>query len=118
MTRVRLPNRRPGETFEFRHAYPGLWPLIVTATIGRNPEDGRIMEVFVNLVRTEESTWGGTDKQINVDAHDAAVILSIALQHGVDIDEIGHALLHGEDGVAHGFIGALIDAVKALEPIP
>ncbi len=108
--RERLPDRRLRDVFEFRHCYPGGKPQIVTASVGRFA-DGRVAEVFIDLVRTEENLCMGTDKAITVDAHDASVVLSFALQHGADLPEIGKALLHGEDGVAHGFMGALIDAL-------
>ena len=103
MTRVRLPNRRAAVNFEFDHVYPGADPRVFTATVGFYG-DGAPAEVFVNLV-------DGTDKHVTVDAHDAAVLLSFALQHGASLADMGRAMLRGEDGVAHGFMGSLLDAI-------
>ena|ERR1700739_2969653 len=103
MTRERLLNRRPALTINFEHRYPGADPRVFTATVGLYP-DGRPAEVFVSLV-------DGTDKAIGVDVHDTAVLVSLSLQHGATLAEIGAAMLRGEDGVAHGFMGSLCDAV-------
>ena len=105
--RRRLPNRRAALTIDFQHRYPGGSPRIFAATIGLF-EDGSPAEIFLNSV-------DGTDKQVTTDAHDAAVILSFALQHGACLRDIGNALLRAEDGTAHGFAGSLIDAaIEAL----
>ena len=103
MTRERIPNRRPALTFEFEHVYPGAGPRVFTATVGFYP-GGRVAEVFVDLV-------DGADKGVSVDAHDAAVLISFALQHGADLKDMGAAMLRGSDGVAHGFMGSLVDAL-------
>jgi hypothetical protein len=108
MSRERLPNRRPALTFEFEHYYPVAGPRVFTATVGFYP-DGRAAEVFVNLVN-------GTDKKISVDTHDAAVLLSLALQHGAGLHEMGSAMLRGSDGRAHGFMGSLLDALAGEVP--
>lgn len=102
MTRNRLPNRRAALTLDFGHVYPGSEPRTFSATIGFFAS-GAPAEVFLNSVN-------GTDKHVTVDAHDAAVLLSFALQHGADLVEVGKAMLRAENGVAHGFMGALIDA--------
>lgn len=110
MSRERLPNRRAALTLDFEHCYPGAGPRIFTATVGLYP-DGRPAEVFVSLVNR-------TEKKISVDVHDAAILISMALQHGASLADIGSAMLRGEDGVAHGFMGSLADAVlRALPPI-
>lgn len=103
MARKKMPARRAAETFTFEHSYPGAGPRVFTASVGRY-KDGTIGEAFVHLV-------DGQEKLVTVDAHDAAIILSIALQHGADVKSIGKAMLRGEDGVPHGFLGALCDAL-------
>jgi len=111
MTRRKLPDRRPALTIEFEHTYPGSEPRTFGATIGLF-EDGAPAEVFLNSVN-------GTDKQVTVDAHDAAVIVSFALQHGASLAEIGRAMLRDESGRAHGFMGAFVDAaIEALGDRP
>lgn len=107
--RRRLPDCRVGITFDFQHQYPGAYPMTFTATTGHYPAEdptqlGEVGEVFVDLVN-------GTDRRVNVDVHDATVVLSIALQYGAPLSVIAKACLRGEDGRAHGFMGSLLDAV-------
>lgn len=105
MTRERLPDRRPAIGLSFEHRYPGADPRVFSATVGfYDAACTRPAEVFINSVN-------GTEKQVTVDHHDAAVALSIALQHGASLDEMGQAMLHGNDGAAHGFLGSLAQAV-------
>jgi hypothetical protein len=102
MTRKRLPNRRAALTIEFEHVYPGSEPRTFSATIGFY-SGGKPAEVFLNSV-------DGTDKQVTVDAHDAAVLVSFALQYGADLRKMGQAMLRDENGRAHGCMGAFCDA--------
>ena len=104
VTREKLPNLRGQMTFEFAHAYPGADPHTWTASIGFYA-DGRPAEIFVSLVDRRA--------KISVDALDAAVLISFALQHGATLERMGAAMTRGEDGTPHRFKGALIDA--ALE---
>ncbi len=106
-----LPNRREAVTMDIDHCYPGGKPMVVTATFSRF-RDGRIAEVFLDAVRLADKPTL-TDKLVSIDMHDASVILSFALQHGASLSEIKKALLHGEDGVPHGCIGAVISAFDA-----
>ena len=69
-TRRRLPNRRPTETFEVESQ-----GLKFTASIGRFA-DGRVAEIFL------QNHKAGSSAGIN--AQDAAVVCSIALQYGLD----------------------------------
>lgn len=106
MMREKLPALRRSMIFEFTHEYPGAGPRVFTASAGFYP-DGRLGEVFIHLV-------DGKDKLVSVDAHDAAIVISLALQHGADLKVIGPAMLRGEDGAAHGCIGSMIDALEKL----
>ncbi|MFK4720545.1 hypothetical protein ABIE89_001645 [Bradyrhizobium niftali] len=56
---------------------------VYTGGIGRF-EDGRIAEVFINGAKV------GTAAETN--AQDAAIVASLALQHGCSAETIGHAL--------------------------
>ena len=82
MTRVRLPNRRAAELFEFEHA-GRRW----TVTVGHFP-DGRLAEIFLHATR---------DSAVLSMAQDAAILASIALQFGAPASVIRHALA-GRDG--------------------
>lgn len=108
--RKRLPDRRAAETFSFRHSVaPGAPTMIYIATIGRS-EDGQIAEVFLN------STKLGSGADAN--ARDAAIAVSLALQHGVPLDVLRSALTRNHDGSASTPIGALLDIIaKEDEPM-
>jgi ribonucleoside-diphosphate reductase alpha chain len=100
--RQRLPNRRHALTFDFEHA-----GLKYTATVGRFP-DGRVAEVFIRNHKTNS----GAD----VNARDAAIILSFALQHGADISAIGRALSRDPRGHPSGVMGAVLDIIGGSAP--
>ena len=101
-TRSRLPNRRPSETFAL--ACNGLSYL---ATISRF-QDGRLAEIFIS-----NANAGSHSDAV---AKDAAVVASIALQHGVSVDVIRHALLRDSHGRASSPLGAALDVVVEREP--
>jgi ribonucleoside-diphosphate reductase alpha chain len=95
MERKRLSNRRGHELVDFRHG-----SFNYVAGIGRF-DDGSLAEVFLNAAKT------GTP--IDAAARDAAITLSLALQHGVPPETVRHALTRNADGTASGPIGALLD---------
>ena len=103
MTRERLPDRRAALIVGFTHVTPAGQAFDFTAHVGFFP-DGRPGEVFVDGARLTSQT--------DVEAHDAAIVLSFALQHGASLEEIGAALLRGESNEPHGVLGALCDAIK------
>jgi hypothetical protein len=90
-----LAARRSHEAFNFRH-----WDTEYTVGLGRSP-DGAIREVFIN--------GGKIGTQMETLARDSAVLLSIALQYGVPLDTLQHAMTRNADGSASGPIGALLD---------
>ena len=61
----------------------------------------RSSEVFLNVDKS------GT--MIEEIARNAAIVASIALQHGATLDELRHALMRNSDGSATGALGALLD---------
>jgi hypothetical protein len=100
-TRNHLPNRRFHETFRFAH-----WGVSYTVGLGRYP-DGLLGEVFIN-----------TDKigtAADVLARDSAVLLSLALQHGIPISAMRHAVTRDGNGEASGPIGKLLDLLHEEE---
>ena len=44
-------------------------------------------------------------------ARDAAVLLSLALQHGTSIESIKHAVTRDSSGAAASILGAIVDAI-------
>ena len=75
-----------------------------TGGIGRF-EDGRIAEIFINGSKV------GTAAETN--AQDAAIVASLALQHGCPIDTIRHAL--ARSGTLSGPLAVLLSAVANHE---
>ncbi len=101
-TRSRLPNRRPSETFAL-----DCNGLSYLATISRF-QDGRLAEIFISNAKAGSHS--------DAAAKDAAVVASIALQHGVPIDVIRHALLRDSRGRPSSPLGAALDVVVEREP--
>jgi len=76
--RRRLPNRRACETFELQ-----VGGLKYTASVGRFL-DGSIAELFLSNHKSNSAA--------DTNARDAAIVFSIAIQHGADIETIRKAL--------------------------
>jgi hypothetical protein len=95
--RRRLPNRRASETFSFD------WlGMKFTATIARFG-DGSLAEIFL--------TNGRVNSHADVAARDGAVVASLALQHGVPVETLRHALLRDSQGNASGPLGVALDLI-------
>jgi hypothetical protein len=94
---LRLPNRRPSETFALECA-----GLKYTATISRF-DDGRVGEIFLSNHK------GGS--HADTAARDAAITCSIALQFGADIETIRKALCRDGRGNASGPLGVALDLI-------
>jgi hypothetical protein len=75
--RERLPNRRAATVFDFEHDGRRF-----TAAVSRFG-DGRMAEVFLN---------SGKDSAVAQLAQEAAILASIALQFGADVETIRHAI--------------------------
>lgn len=101
MTRERLPNRRPNETQEFDRD-----GIRITLTVGYRP-NGEVGEIFLNADRA--------DSMLDVLMSDAAIIASIALQYGVSLRQIAHAIKRDRFGIASSPIGTAIDRISSPE---
>lgn len=101
--RAALPNRRRQESVDFLHGGIGF-----TASIGRYA-DGRVGEAFLSCSRTTTN--------IESVGRDAAIILSIAIQHGASIKVIRDALTKDEDGHPASVIGALLAIVERMDRV-
>jgi hypothetical protein len=95
--RTRLPNRRGSVSFNFQCG-----SFAYVATISRF-DDGRLAEIFLS----NGKAGSGTDSI----AKDSAVVASIALQHGVPLEVIRHALLRDSQGRASTPLGAALDII-------
>ena len=100
--RERLPDRRASISFSFE-----LNGLAYMATYSRFP-DGRAAEIFLQNHRTNS----GAD----VNARDAAIAASLALQHGADIENLRRALSRDARGKATGPLGVALDIIAEDRP--
>jgi hypothetical protein len=96
-SRNRLPNRRPAESFELE-----VQGLRYTATVGHFP-DGTIGELFLSNHKSSSSA--------DTAARDSAIVLSIALQNGADLETIRRALCRDSRGRPSGPLGAALDLI-------
>ena len=108
-TRNVLPARRLCETFEMQH---GGQNSVFAVTIGyynsqwfdRDGNEGvqrRIGEVFISGAKA--------GSEVDAVARDGAVLLSIALQYGVPLETIKHAITRNGDGTPSTIVGAVVD---------
>jgi ribonucleoside-diphosphate reductase alpha chain len=102
--RVRLPNRRTCESFELE-----VDGLRYTCSLGRFP-NGRVGEVFLSNHKSNSAA--------DVNARDAAIVTSIALQFGADLETIRRALCRDSQGRASGPLGVALDLLAAAEAGP
>jgi hypothetical protein len=96
--RTRLPNRRRSISRNLEHRSLGF-----TCTFSQFA-DGRIAEVFLTNHKVASA--------VDVDARDAAIILSFALQHGADLVE------NDPRGNPTGIMGAVLDLLAKEEGAP
>jgi hypothetical protein len=99
MARDRLPHRRPNETLTFERDGSRY-----QMTVGYFP-DGTAGEVFLNADRG--------DSLLDVLTSDAAILVSLALQHGATLDELRHALKRDARGTAASPIGQALDLITS-----
>ncbi len=117
--RKRLPSRRPSLTETLEVAGQAF-----TATVGFDPEDGRPCELFL--------TAGKEGSLINAMLADAAVAISVALQHGISAQDLAKSIGRLPEGpvapadldrgkparIPASPIGAALDLVTSLEDAP
>src|SRR5919201_2263982 len=99
--RQRLPHRRGAVACEIEHAnhryrmHVGYFP------------DGAVGEVFLDAAKQ--------NSMLDAFAADAAILLSLLLQHGAAPAEIGHALRRSPNGAPASLIGAVVDELHMTE---
>ena len=98
MGREILPNRRLADTMSFNWANGEH-----TITVGYYLPSKRPSEVFINL---QSKTCGS---ELEAVARDGAILLSLAFQHGCDIETIRHSISRTVQGEPRTVIGAVID---------
>ena len=95
--RTRLPNRRQAETISFSRDGSSY-----QMTIGFY-SNGTIGELFLSADRC--------DSLLNVMVHDAAIAVSLALQHGCPLQTIAHAVKRNARDEPASPIGAALDRI-------
>ena len=95
-----LDNRRAGESFELRHGGQNTSFVITLGCYA----DGTIGEVFISGSKSGSA--------FDAVARDGAILLSLALQHGVPIETIRHAMTREADGSASTIVGAVVDEIS------
>lgn len=100
-----LPNRRDGYTLDLRH---GNQNTVFAVTIGFFPGTEIPAEVFISGAKA--------GSEIEAIARDSAVLLSLALQHGVAIDVVKHAITREADGRPQTILGRVVDLLAAPPP--
>ena len=99
--RRRLPHRRGAVALDIEHAghryrmHVGYFP------------NGAVGEVFLDATKQ--------NSMLDAFAADAAILLSLLLQHGALPVEIGHALRRSPTGAPASLIGAVVDELRATE---
>ena len=101
--RTRLPDRRLSENYEFVRDGSKY-----RMTVGRY-QDGSVGEVFLNADRA--------DSLLDVLVNDAAILVSLCLQHGVPLARIAHTLKRDAFGLAASPVGIAIDRITGPEVV-
>jgi len=100
MTRAPLPQRRACDTFNIN-----FWNGTFAVTVGYYSDHLTPGEVFIS----------GTKSGVDLDGvvRDSAVLLSLALQHGVAIETMQRAVTRNQDGSPSTIVGAICDVLVA-----
>lgn len=102
--RQRLPSRRPCATA--RIGAGGTW---AHATVGYDPSSGAPREIFLSPAAGRH---GGSALDALCD--DVAVLVSVALQHGVPVSALAHSVARLPDGGGPAsLVGAALDLLAA-----
>lgn len=100
ISRRRLPNRRASETMRIEAN-----AMAFTVSFSRF-DDGSLAEVFISNHKA--------GSHADTAARDSAVVASLALQYGVDVETLRRSLLRDSHGNASGPLGVALDAIAAL----
>lgn len=95
-----LPQRRRAETFEIGW---GGFDKRFAVTLGFY-DDGALGEVFI--------TGGKSGEAVEAIARDAAVVLSLALQYGADIENVASAITRDSTEAPSSILGAVVDELR------
>ena len=102
MTRAKPPNRRGGTTIGVRYADLSGLSLKAFVTYNQDPT-GKIVEVFIVASKPGSAAEAAM--------RDAGILLSMMLQMGASLQDIGAALTRNDDGSPAGPVGIVVDAL-------
>ena len=108
MTRAALSGRR--SSYNFTIEFQG---ERYDVTAGHY-DDGRIGEIFINRVRDKRAAKLGA--HLDAACRDAAIVISMLLQHGTRIEELKHSLTREEDGEPMSILGVIVDHLDPGKP--
>jgi hypothetical protein len=97
--RRRLPHRRGAVALDIEHAGHRF-----RMQIGCFP-DGTLAEIFLDAAKQNSA--------LDAFAADAAILVSLLLQHGATLGEIGH-VRRAPDGTAASLVGAVVDRLAEM----
>lgn len=97
VSREALPNRRSAQTIDTCFGDTGY-----AVSFGTFP-DGRVSEVFIDCTKSAS--------QAAAVGRDAAILLSLALQHGVTLQTLQHGVTRDGAGVPLSIAGHALDVV-------
>lgn len=100
--RARLPARRGSTTVRVDYADVLGLSLKAHVTYSRN-DAGRIAEVFISA--------GKPGSQAEAAYRDAALVVSMALQHGTPLEDVAAAMTRDEAGRPAGPLGVIMDVL-------
>ena len=100
LRRRRLLDRRASESFNFESS-----GMAYTATFSRF-SDGTIAEIFISNHKTGSHS--------DTAAKDSAIVASIAMQFGADLETLRKALLRDAQGRASSPLGCALDTIAAM----
>lgn len=108
MTRNALPNRRSSVSFTIE--FQGERYDVTTGFYA----DGQFGEIFINRIRDKSAAKLG--QQLDSVCRDSAILMSLALQHGVDLSDLKHSITRDDDGAPMSIVGAIVDSIAIKEP--
>ena len=103
MPRAMLPDRRfsISSTLEFQSER-------YDVTVGFYP-NGQFGEIFINRIRDKTASRLG--QQLDGTCRDAAIVLSLALQHGLLLADLKHSITRDDDSSPMSIIGMIVDSI-------
>jgi ribonucleoside-diphosphate reductase alpha chain len=75
--------------------------------------DNRLGEIFINRIKDKVASRLG--QQLDAVCRDTAILLSLALQHGVKLDDLKHSITRDDDSSPMSIVGAIIDSIEVKD---